>query len=262
MIRATLFIIVLGVLGRPVMAQDAGHPTVAQNGVFLTQGRIEFERKVNQYAQMESTMDPGDEGWAEFSKKLMGNKFKTDYFDLLFTPGKTLYRPGRESPDKPNQFFFQPPAQQNIVYADIDRSKAVSQKSVFEQVFLVADSLRPITWKITDEMKVIAGFTCRRANALIMDSIYVVAFYTDEILTSGGPESFSGLPGMILGVALPHEHVTWFATKVEAVPVNATAVTAPVKGKKVNNSTLKDDLQKAIKDWGKQGQLYMRQVML
>jgi GLPGLI family protein len=49
---------------------------------------------------------------------------------------------------------------------------------------------------------VIAGFNCRRANAMIMDSIYVVAFYTDEILTTGGPESFSGLPGMILGVAL------------------------------------------------------------
>jgi GLPGLI family protein len=237
-------------------------PAMAQNTVFLSQGKIEFERKVNQYAQMESTMDPGDEGWAEFSKKLMGNKFKTDYFDLLFTPGKTLYRPGRESPDKPNQFFFQSPAQQNVIYSDLDKSRGVSQKAVFEQVFLVQDSIRVIKWKITDETRVIAGFTCRRANAIIMDSIYVVAFYTEEILTSGGPESFTGLPGMILGVALPHDHISWFATKVEAVPVTVTTVVAPAKGKKVNSSGLKDNLQNAIKDWGKQGRLYMQEVML
>ena len=97
----------------------------------------------------------------------------------------------------------------------------MSQKTVFEQTFLVEDTLRRIKWKITDETRPIAGFNCRRANALIMDSICVVAFYTDEILTTGGPESFSGLPGMILGIALPHEHITWFATKVEDLRVRA-----------------------------------------
>ena len=68
----------------------------AQHAIFLSQGKIEFERKVNQYAQMESVMDPGDEAWTEFRKKLSGNQFKTDYFDLLFTRTRTLYRPGRE----------------------------------------------------------------------------------------------------------------------------------------------------------------------
>jgi GLPGLI family protein len=240
----------------------AGRPLRAQNNIFLSQGKIEFERKVNQFAQMESTMDPGDESWAELSKKIMGNKFKTDYFDLVFTRGKTLYRPGRESPDKPNQFFFQPPAQQNVIYADLEQEKSVSQKTVFEQVFLVEDTLRRIKWKMTDETRPIAGFNCRRANAMIMDSIYVVAFYTDEILTTGGPESFSGLPGMILGVALPHEHITWFATKVEAIPVAEAQVAVPAKGKRVSNSGLMETIQKSLKEWGKQGRLYMQEVML
>jgi GLPGLI family protein len=239
----------------------AAQPVRTQN-IFLSQGRIEYERKVNQYAQMESTMDPGDESWAELSKKIMGNKFKTDYFDLAFTRNKTLYRPGRESPDKPSQFFFQPPAQENVIFADLDQDKSVSQKTVFESTFLVDDTLRRIKWKITDEVRVIAGFNCRRANAIIMDSIYVVAFYTDEILTTGGPESFSGLPGMILGIALPHEHITWFATKVEAVSVPEAQVAAPAKGKRVNNSGLQETILKSLKDWGKQGRLYMQEVML
>lgn len=235
----------------------------AQNNIFLSQGKIEFERKVNQYAQMEAVMDPNDESWTELRKKLAGNQFKTDYFDLTFTRNKTIYRPGRESPDKPNMFFFfQPPAQDNVVWADLAQDRTVSQKHVFEMNFLVQDSLRTIKWKITDETRTIAGFTCRRANAIIMDSIYVVAFYTDEILTTGGPESFSGLPGMILQVALPHEHVTWIATKVEAVNVPETGVVAPVKGKKINDAGLKTSVLELMKNWDKQGQQYMRDVLL
>ena len=49
---------------------------------------------------------------------------------------------------------------------------------------------------------------------MVMDSIVVIAFYTDEILTSGGPESFNGLPGMIMGLAIPRLHTTWYATKL------------------------------------------------
>jgi GLPGLI family protein len=240
----------------------AACPARAQHAIFLSQGKIEFERKVNQYAQMESVTDPGDESWTEFRKKLSGNQFKTDYFDLLFTRSKTLYHPGRESADNPSQFFFQPPAQDNIVYSDLEDQKSISQKKAFEEVFLVQDTLRRIKWKITDETRTIAGFACRRANAVIMDSIYVVAFYTDEILTSGGPESFTGLPGMILGVSLPHEHVSWFATKVEAISISDAQVTAPAKGKKTNNTGLLQTVQHSLKDWGKQGQQFMRALML
>jgi GLPGLI family protein len=228
----------------------------AQNAIFISQGKIEFERRVNQYSRLDE-----DNSWSELQKKTM-TKFKTSYFDLYFNRNKSLYKPGRESPDKNSEFFWEQPAQDNIVYSDLDNEKSISQKKVFEQVFLVQDSLRAIKWKITDENKVIAGFTCRRANAIIMDSIYVVAFYTDEILAAGGPESFTGLPGMILGIALPHQHITWFATKVEAVAVPETTLTAPVKGKKTTNADLITTMQRSLKDWGKEGRQFMQSTML
>ena len=84
-----------------------------------------------------------------------------------------------------------------------------------------------------------------------MDSIYVVAFYTDEIVTSGGPESFCGLPGMILGVALPHQHVTWFATKLIDDPLKPADFKIPTKGKVATNTSLKETLKESLKDWGK-----------
>jgi len=234
-----------------------GLPAHAQNTIFLSHGKIEYERRVNVFAQIGND----DDQWSEFRKKL-SNHFKTSYFDLLFTRDKSLYRPGRESADREVFNFWQSPAQDNIVWSDLDNVKAVSQKNVFEQAFLVQDTLRRIKWKITDETRVIAGFACRRANAIIMDSIYVVAFYTDEILTGGGPESFTGLPGMILGVSLPHQHISWFATKVEAIPVGENQVTPPAKGKKVDNATLLQTVKPIMKDWRKLGQQYLEAILL
>jgi GLPGLI family protein len=154
------------------------------------------------------------------------------------------------------------PGENNIIQSDLEAGKFVSQKNVLGKTFLLQDSLRKIKWKITDETRVIAGFNCRRANAIIMDSIYVVAFYTDEILSSGGPESFTGLPGLILGVALPHQHVTWFATKVQQVEVGPAGVAIVPKGKKVNYVSLYEELKEGTKDWGKSGRRVVQASML
>jgi len=228
--------------------------TIAQNTIFLSEGKIEFEKKINLYARMDE-----DNSWTELEKKTVP-QFKTSYFDLLFTRTRSLYKPGRENTD--NNKMWEQPAEDNIVYSDLDNAKSVSQKKVFEQLFLVQDSIRRIKWKITDESRVIAGFNCRRANAIIMDSIYVVAFYTDEILTPGGPESFTGLPGMILGVVLPHQHLTWFATKVQAVKVTDTELTVPQKGKKVTNPALQQTLLQSLKQWGKEGRNFIQAALL
>jgi GLPGLI family protein len=239
----------------------AGTAQAQSNPIFISHGRVEFQRSVNVYAQMQQTLEEGDEQWMDLMKK-MSNHFRNSYFDLFFTGKKSLYKPGRESEDKQTFGWWTPPAQDNTIFSDLETRKFIGRKNVFEQAFLVEDSLRTIKWKITDETRNIAGFTCRRANAIIMDSIYVVAFYTDEILAEGGPESFTGLPGMILGVSLPHNHISWFATKVEAVNISETQVTPPVKGKKVDNAGLLQSVQPSLKEWRKTGRQYIEAILL
>ncbi len=230
----------------------------AQNAVFLTQGRIEFEKKSNLYAMLDE--DAGDDNmWKDLEKKTIP-QFKISYFDLEFNGSKTLYKPGRENTD--NNRLYQEPAEDNTVFTNLVTQQFATEKNVYDQKFLVQDTTRQIKWKITNETRNIAGFECRRANALIMDSIYVVAYYTDAITTSGGPESFTGLPGMILGLAIPHEHITWFATKVYTETVPETSLIPPVKGKKVTSKTLITTLQDRMKDWGKWGQRRMRQIAI
>jgi GLPGLI family protein len=232
----------------------------AQMAVFLKQGRIEYEKRMNVHALIDAMNDGGgDNAWRDLFKKSTP-KFKNSYFELRFNNYTTLYAPGRENPE--NNRAWQSAAEENVIYAELDKQEGTAQKRVFEQLFLVKDSTRQIRWKITDESRKIAGFDCRRANAIVMDSIYVVAFYTDAIITPGGPESFSGLPGMILGLAIPHEHITWFATKVLTEDVPAASLKAPSKGKKVNNKELLETMQKSIGKWGKYGKIYMQATML
>src|SRR5688572_25517118 len=82
---------------------------------FVVKGKIEFERKTNIhrlfYTEEESS------SWDETMRKLIP-QFKVDYFDLVFTEDKTLYKPGRDNPDS-RKVFFEPPAQANIIFKDL-----------------------------------------------------------------------------------------------------------------------------------------------
>ncbi|MFA6086843.1 GLPGLI family protein [Mucilaginibacter sp.] len=239
----------------------------AQNAHFTTSGTIEYEKKVNMYGVIKKAINKDNETWyapAFENYKKNQPQFKILKSTLTFGNNKTLYSPIIDDAPASNSWFSDMPlAQQiNTVYTDLSNSFSITNKKVFDETFLVKDTARKINWKITNETREIAGYMCRRANAIVMDSIYVVAFYTDEIPLPGGPESFTGLPGMILGVALPHDNVTWFATKVTDAVVPETALKVPVKGKVVTYASLKTTLTNVMKDWGEYGKKFFSIFLL
>jgi GLPGLI family protein len=219
---------------------------------FLVKGKIEYERKINVQRQFEFT-DENSEWLKDIVSKMP--KFNIKYFELDFTGSKTMYKPGkREGVSNKDMDWGIGPAKENIIITDLEKQLFSSKKKVYEETYLIQDSVRHLNWKITDETRTIAGFECKKAVARICDSVYVVAFYTDEIVLSGGPESFSGLPGMILGLAIPRLYTTWFATKVQLIEPVESEFVITGKGKKINQKEMETTLQKAIKDWGKEGQ--------
>lgn len=240
----------------------------AQFKRFPQQGIITYEKKVNMYALLKEQVKKyqGDSfismAIEDYQKKQP--QFRVLKSTLTFSKSQTLFTPVEETTQQNNMFFGDNPLvnQNNIIATETEQGTSIAQKKVFEQLYLVKDSTRKINWKITDEIRNIAGYDCRRANALIMDSIYVVAFYTDQIPVSGGPESFSGLPGMILGVALPYEHVTWFATSVQDMPVPPEKLKAPVKGKPLDYAGLVKTLKDAVKNWGESASDSMKGFLL
>lgn len=238
----------------------------AQHARFATEGVIEFEKRVNMHAQILKMINKDNEVYyvpmLEQYKKTQP-QFKTLKSTLAFSRDKTLFTP-LEPEQTARGLFSELPAagQNNVIYSDLGAFKSTVQKKVYEETFLVTDSIRKINWKLTSEKRDIAGYSCRRANAIIMDSIYVVAFYTDEIPVSGGPESFAGLPGMILGVALPHENITWFANLVSDKALPPGSLTVPKKGKPTDNKGLLETLRSVMKNWGEFAQIQLKALLL
>jgi len=227
----------------------------AQNARFMTEGAIMFERTINMYALLDKKMAKNRSSFktqiAEGFKKSQP-QFKTLKSTLYFAKNKTFFKPA-EDISPPVMIFGQTPefSQINTIFSDLSTHDQVTQKTAFEDVFLIKDKTRKIKWKITTETREIAGYSCRRANAIILDSIYVVAFYTEQIPVSGGPESFNGLPGMILGVALPHDHVTWFAKSVNDKTIDSKMIAPPTKGKATDSKGFEAILIPALKNyWG------------
>lgn len=216
---------------------------------FIFEGNIEYERKINIQRQREPEGE--DDSWfKDIIAKLP--PFHSSIFSLQFKDGQTIYKPVGEVPTI-NFPWLLGPAKENIIVTNMNSQIRLSYKAVFEQKFIVADSLKQTEWRITDETRTIAGIDCRKAVTVICDSVYVVAFYADEIPVSGGPESFGGLPGMILGLAIPRLYTTWFATKVSLKEPVDKDFEVTAKGQKSDMNKLRSILKASMKDWGKFG---------
>lgn len=229
------------------------HVVSAQQAVFINSGRIVFERRVNTFAVMELFLQQGNIVPAAQRHTYMQSyrannpQFWTEDFDLYFDSTYTLYKP--QNPNmNPQVLYIGAVAYNNKVLSNLDAKKAIAVKQAFDQSYLIKDTLRSIHWKLTEETRDIAGFQCRRANALIADSIYIVAYYAEAIPAKGGPESFNGLPGMILGVAIPHEHITIFAKRVDTEDVAPQTWNLPEQRREdaMDNKQYKESMMKIL----------------
>jgi len=216
---------------------------------FITKGRIMYEKTVNQHKPLEEEGSDND-WWKEMMKSYP--KLVKDQFELKFNETKSVYKLQKENTDNKYMWGSKPNETDNVIN-DITNQSISIQREIFENTYLIKDSLRNFEWKITQETREIAGFECKKAVTKICDSVVVVAFYTDQIPVSAGPESMGGLPGMILGLAIPRMYTSWFATKLELVEPTIQQLNPIQKGKKVNWVQLNSELKKGMKDWGKNG---------
>ncbi len=209
---------------------------------FINKAVIEYEVKAN----IKKTM--GNNMWEEMLKESLPT-FKTGYYTFTFADNKSVYKFDHWDAGPKMPEFLRKSDEENVWYFDHNTGKFNMQKNVYGSNFNVEDTMPTLQWKLTNENRVIAGFNCRKAVAKIFDSVYVFAFYTDEILIPGGPCSINGLPGMILGVTIPRLYTSWIATKVSVVGVDENAIKQAAVKKTYKMSFLKSTIDDRLKDW-------------
>ncbi len=112
--------------------------------------------------------------------------------------------------------------------------------------YLIEDDMPKYKWKILNELKDVAGYVCMKAETRdTVNNVVVEAWFTDKIPFRGGPEGYSGLPGMILELNMNVDDVRVVATKVE---FSETSIELPVPKKmKGKATTYQDYNQKKMK---------------
>lgn len=198
----------------------------------ISSAKITYERKTNLYKKFK------DENMKNWIKE--ADKIKLDYFELFFNDTCSVFKP-IESELKEN---FGWATAKNIVYQNFNSGKRYTIKDMWGEQLHIADSLRVRQWHISESTRKIAGYNCRKAVWRANDSTRIYAWFSYDLVTSTGPESFYGLPGTILGLATEDGGIVYFAKKVEFIQADAAQVSPPTKKKVRKVDELKKEMEK------------------
>lgn len=168
-------------------------------------------------------------------------------------------------------------------YKNVKTKTIAVDKEFMGKEFLVKDSLPALKWKMEQETKIIGGYNCFKATAIMPASksdfrnfkpkkddatatktedkdkktnfldgveipkeITITAWYTPEIPVNQGPEKYWGLPGLILEVN--DGKTTILCSKIVLNPKDKTEIKAPTNGKKISQEAYDQTVIDKIKE--------------
>lgn len=166
-------------------------------------GKVIYERKTNLFKKYK---DQEVRNWLKDEHKI-----KVDVFELYFNDSLSVFRP-QESELKDKMSWA---TNSSTVYQNLKQGKKMGIMDIWGEKLYVEDTLTIRQWKITGSKRNIAGYNCRKAIWQKNDSVRIYAWYAEELMCSVGPETFNGLPGLILGLATEDGGLIYFAQKVE-----------------------------------------------
>lgn len=243
---------------------------MAQNNQPLKQGRIEYEqiikggkRSVNINGQPQTFEMPD----------------RSLKWELLFNADQTLRR-SMESDERPeaemaapgagasgaNVRFVSASGRESTTWHNFTKGIKVEQLEEVGKKYLVTDSIRKNTWKLTGETKIILGYACQKAISQTQvksfnmqmqdgefkrtekwDTVNVIAWFAPAIPVPGGPEAQGELPGMTLEYESRNGMILIRAVKISP-EVKLSDIKEPKTGRKVTKEEYNKEVESGMKD--------------
>jgi len=169
--------------------------------------------------------------------KVMVPQFRTSKYELNFADNQSMYKIQEEEPDIAENtsnggIVMKFGGANSEYYKNFATQKQVEKRELGDKDYIIEDSLHHTTWKLIDTTKTILGYTCKKATGKTERGSDVEAWYTEDIPVSSGPETFSGLPGMILQIDINKEEFVTTAISIEKTG-DKKELKEPTKGKKI-----------------------------
>ncbi len=210
----------------------------------LKEGEIVYERKVNMHKRLTGEQE---------SMKNMVPEFTTFKMQLLFSGNESIFKQIQEEEDIREQADGPGEGRMiirmggdNEVYKNYASGKIIELRELGPRKYIIEDSIRSLQWKLIEsESKTIKGYTCKKALTKNPQGGEVVAWYSDQILCTSGPEMFGGLPGMILELDINDGEVVF--SPLEIIDGgDKKIVKAPTNGKKITRNEFKKMMEEQL----------------
>ena len=244
-------------------------PTLAQ----VKEGKILYERTM----QMQIRINDDNPAFQN-----MIPKERKDKFELFFTEGKSLWQPVEDDGQSDETAFgdagggmrmvIRMPGSNDIVFHNVTDSKKVEQRELAEKNYIITDSIRKLNWKVAGETKAILGHNCMKATSQrmqesfrmtmdngeakrekVMDTLNIVAWFTNEIPGSFGPDMYQGqLPGTILEIDVNNGRTSYKAIEISP-KVDVAKIKEPSKGKKATPEEFSKEREKMMQEMMQNG---------
>ncbi len=120
---------------------------------------------------------------------------------MIFTFNDSVSHYTYEIDDKSEESNWSYKKSDYQIYRNFIEQTFYNRIGMLGKTYIVTDKCQDYIWKIRGEIKDVAGYVCMKAETF--DSVknqHIVAWFTDKILISSGPEEFGGLPGLILEI--------------------------------------------------------------
>jgi GLPGLI family protein len=232
--------------------------------------------------KLDIKIDSAQVGGGEMQKQIMDmlkKEFQKTYI-LTFDKNTSIYKED-EALAPPaaggGMVFISSAGGSGTLFKNIKDQLFTNQQETFGKQFIIKDQLQPIEWELHGETKNIGDYTCYKATyskqieassvmtfsssgdedkdedskvSSEMKTITVTAWYTPQIPVSNGPESYQGLPGLILEIN--DGDLTILCSKITINPDKKIEISEPKKGKQVSQKEYDEIMKKKMKEMSEQ----------
>jgi len=218
---------------------------------YMSKTTVDMERFGNRSEQEKKQMMERMKNWLEKTYILSFNKTESSFKEevKLDAPGTQSSRWGSSNG-------------QGSIYTNLKDRKMIEDVEMFSKRFLIMEDMEQPKWELGTETKKIGNYTCYKATMVKVDksvdfgsifgrrgrnqqekdstkteekeeirTLEVTAWYSPQIPVSSGPNSYWGLPGLIL--ELNAGRTTMLCTEIVMNPSDAVEIDKPTKGKEV-----------------------------
>jgi len=199
----------------------------------------------------------GTERWDNFIKDLP--KAGTFVYTLTFKDGQSLFQEDASKKGEVSPLLqralggaarFNPPKVKVLqIHQNLDKAETIEQVEFMTRNFVVKSDLTTPAWKITTKKKKVLDYVCVGAEMQVGEET-ITAWFTSEIPVAFGPDTYHGLPGLIMGIEKDGDMLVLASEVVLSEPGN---LSVPSNGEKITRADFDKTVKEKIKEWKANG---------